>query len=284
MAHWRHYVVGLFTTVGLAATASPTLAHHKPHYGVVPRHEAVSRSVERRSVEVRHHFHGTAAAHERQAGGYHPAGTITVQSAAGPITVAADSASKFTGLIADLVAHGFRGSVICAATGHVPHSLHHTGHACDFAQRGRNRTVPLMYHAGAMIAAHGLRDGCSFADCGHVDTGRPIRTARREAVVASLPPEPRPNRLMQRETWASSTGRGARSGIASWYGAAGMTAASRTLPKGSMARVTRDDGRSIVVRIADRGPFVRGRIIDLSRPAARALHIGGLAHVRVDPL
>jgi hypothetical protein len=242
MARWRHYLVGLFTTVGLAATASPTLAHHQAHYGVVPRHETVSRSAPRHFVEVRHRFHRVA------------------------------------------LAHGFRGSVICAATGHMPGSLHHTGHACDFAQTRRNRTVSLMYHAGAMIAAHGLRDGCTFGDCGHVDTGTPIRTARREAVVASLPPEPRPSRLMQRESWALSPGRGARSGIASWYRAGGMTAASRTLRMGSMARVTRDDGSSIVVRIADRGPFVRGRIIDLSRAAARALHIGGLAHVRVDPL
>ena len=85
--------------------------------------------------------------------------------------------------------------------------------------------------------------------------------------------------------WRSPRG-GSQSGIASWYGAGGMTAASVTLPMGSMARVTRDDGRSVVVRIADRGPFVRGRIIDLSRSAAGALGIigSGVGHVRVDPL
>jgi len=82
----------------------------------------------------------------------------------------------------------------------------------------------------------------------------------------------------------SAPAAGSQSGIASWYGASGMTAASLTLRMGSMARVTRDDGRSIVVRIADRGPFIRGRIIDLSHAAARALGIDGLAHVRVDPL
>src|SRR5262249_46357972 len=63
----------------------------------------------------------------------------------------------------------------------------------------------------------------------------------------------------------SALAAGSQSGIASWYGAGGMTAASLTLRMGSLARVTRDDGRSVVVRIADRGPFIRGRIIDLSR-------------------
>lgn len=51
-----------------------------------------------------------------------------------------------------------------------------------------------------------------------------------------------------------------------------MTAAHRTLPFGARVRVTRlSTGRSVVVRINDRGPFVRGRIIDLSHAAARKL-------------
>lgn len=51
-----------------------------------------------------------------------------------------------------------------------------------------------------------------------------------------------------------------------------MTAAHKTLPFGTMVRVRhRGNGRMIVVRINDRGPYVRGRIIDLSRAAARAL-------------
>jgi rare lipoprotein A len=63
----------------------------------------------------------------------------------------------------------------------------------------------------------------------------------------------------------------------------GMTAAHRTLPFGTMVRVTnRSSGRSVVVRINDRGPFVRGRIIDLTPAAARALGFSGLANVSVD--
>jgi len=65
--------------------------------------------------------------------------------------------------------------------------------------------------------------------------------------------------------------------------ASGMTAAHRTLPFGTRVRVTnRQTGRSVVVRINDRGPFVAGRIIDLTPAAAQALGFSGLAHVSVD--
>lgn len=59
-----------------------------------------------------------------------------------------------------------------------------------------------------------------------------------------------------------------------------MTAAHRTLPFGTMVRVThRKTGKSVVVRINDRGPFVRGRVIDLTPAAARELGFSGLAPV-----
>jgi rare lipoprotein A len=56
-----------------------------------------------------------------------------------------------------------------------------------------------------------------------------------------------------------------------------MTCAHRTSPMGSVLTVTHG-GRSIQCRVNDRGPFVRGRIIDLSVPAARAL---GMMHAGV---
>jgi rare lipoprotein A len=88
----------------------------------------------------------------------------------------------------------------------------------------------------------------------------------------------------------------AQSGIASVYAYDGgrtasgeraspsaLTAAHRTLPFGTMVRVTnRSSGRSVVVRINDRGPFVQGRIIDLTPAAARELGFSGLANVEVD--
>ena len=62
-----------------------------------------------------------------------------------------------------------------------------------------------------------------------------------------------------------------------------MTAAHRSLPFGTQVRVTKArNGRSVVVRINDRGPFVRGRIIDLSPAAAHAIGVSGVAPVTVD--
>ena len=59
-----------------------------------------------------------------------------------------------------------------------------------------------------------------------------------------------------------------------------MTAAHRTLPFGTMVTVTNDHtGNSVVVRINDRGPFVRGRIIDLSPAAARVIGVSGVSPV-----
>jgi rare lipoprotein A len=91
-------------------------------------------------------------------------------------------------------------------------------------------------------------------------------------------------------------------GLASWYGprfhgkrtASGeifnqhdFTAAHRTLPWGSKVKVTNTaNGKSVEVRINDRGPFGRGRIIDLSRAAARALGMvgSGITTVRIESL
>jgi rare lipoprotein A len=86
-------------------------------------------------------------------------------------------------------------------------------------------------------------------------------------------------------------------GIASWYGhpyhgrasSSGeiydmekMTAAHRTLPFGTEVRVHNlTNGRTVDVRINDRGPFVDGRIIDLSRAAARQMHLIGPGTARV---
>ena len=67
----------------------------------------------------------------------------------------------------------------------------------------------------------------------------------------------------------------------------GMTAAHRTLPFGTKVRVTNVlTGKVVVVRINDRGPFIRGRIIDLAYGAARTvgLHLTGVAKVRLEIL
>src|SRR4051812_20102849 len=83
-------------------------------------------------------------------------------------------------------------------------------------------------------------------------------------------------------------------GAASWYALrsrtasgemmnpAAMTAAHKTLPLGSKVKVTNlRNGSSVVVRINDRGPFVKGRLIDLSKGAAQRLGFIGAGHTRV---
>jgi rare lipoprotein A len=62
-----------------------------------------------------------------------------------------------------------------------------------------------------------------------------------------------------------------------------MTAAHRSLPFGTMVRVTNQrNGRTATVRINDRGPFVRGRVIDVSPAAARALGFSGIVPVSLN--
>ena len=64
-----------------------------------------------------------------------------------------------------------------------------------------------------------------------------------------------------------------------------FTAAHRTLPFGTLVHVNnQENGRSAVVRITDRGPFISGRIIDVSQIAARELAISGLTQVCLDIL
>ncbi len=64
-----------------------------------------------------------------------------------------------------------------------------------------------------------------------------------------------------------------------------MTAAHRTLPFGTQVRVhDLENGRDVTVRINDRGPFVEGRIIDLSYAAAQAMGMNGIARVRLEIL
>ena len=66
------------------------------------------------------------------------------------------------------------------------------------------------------------------------------------------------------------------------YSSGAMVAAHRTLAFGTKVRVKNPrNGRSVVVTIVDRGPFVKGRIIDLSKGAANALGFSGLQHVHV---
>jgi hypothetical protein len=153
---------GVVAAATVKADAHSRRHHHRYHHFAQSSHRSRSANVDYQHVGF---------------------SLVTVSSAAGPITVNAAHASQFIGAIADLIAAGFRGPVHCYARGgHVRHSLHYTGEACDFAQLGRNRVASgarIMYHAHSILAHWGLRDGCTFHDCGHADTGRTFAAVTR---------------------------------------------------------------------------------------------------------
>lgn len=110
-----------------------------------------------------------------------------------------------------------------------------------------------------------------------------MHTARLSIVVAfglslsacmgagAMAPDPGQTAIGDASYYADQfVGRTTASGDA--YDPEALTAAHRTLPFGTLVRVTRlSDGSSVVVRVNDRGPFVRGRIIDVSHAAAQEL-------------
>lgn len=159
--------------------------------------------------------------------------------------------------------------------------------------------------ASGLILAAGAEER---ADAAEIDVHSPAAGTFERAAPSAIAPSPQtvPDILDEAGAEASSpasvTGEPAEelgSGIASFYGSrfagrptasgerfdpGGLTAAHRTLPFGSMVRVTDDrTGKSVTVRINDRGPFHGERIIDLSREAARQIGLiqRGRATVRL---
>ena len=141
-----------------------------------------------------------------------------------------------------------------------------------------------------------------IAGCGHhakVAYAPPPPVAYPETQPAARYPQQYPSQRAQEE---APLGRPILSevGIASWYGPPynnrlgangkiynqnAITAANRTLPMGSLIRVTNlRTGQSAMMHITDRGPFVPGRILDLSVGAAKAVgvYLPGIARVRMD--
>ena len=153
-------------------------------------------------------------------------------------------------------------------------------------------------HAAGARAALGAGVLCAWlllAGCGHHK-----KTAR---LPAPPPPPTAASRPAESGSAAAKKGKPLYEevGIASWYGpyqnrrtangevydGHGLTAAHRTLPLNSVARITNlKTGRSAVVRITDRGPFVEGRMLDLSIDAAKQLDVWreGTATVRLEVL
>lgn len=107
------------------------------------------------------------------------------------------------------------------------------------------------------------------------------------------PSEPKPPTIanpavqLGRASWYGPRFHGRRTANGERFNKFHLTAAHRTLPFGTLVRVTNlQNGRSIVVRINDRGPYIQGRIIDLSYAAARQLGMyqQGVIQVKVEIL
>lgn len=144
-----------------------------------------------------------------------------------------------------------------------------------------------------------------FSGCGHKHTQvqvPPPPALPQEKPPATLSPPETAGEAEKIEAPADAKPIFEETGMASWYGAPyhnrrgsngeiydmnAMTAAHLTLPLGSIVRITNlKTEHSVVVRITDRGPFVEGRIVDLSFAAARALdvYLPGTAKVRLEVL
>lgn len=111
------------------------------------------------------------------------------------ITVAAAYAGRFAGFLNALYRReGHLPAIGCyAPRGHMRHSLHHWGGACDVGQRARNVAWAPMYHVSDLAAEFGLTDGCGWhhPDCGHVDVSGVAGGRRAFARVARHHPRRR---------------------------------------------------------------------------------------------
>lgn len=157
--------------------------------------------------------------------------------------------------------------------------------------------------AFALVSCVALATGCSHQQrVAYQPPPPPVTTRRAPPVVASTPAKPPAGVPQSTAGFDDPTGKPVLTefGAASWYGPpyhnhAGadgtifdqnaMTAAHRTLPMGSTVRVTNvATNQSVLVRITDRGPFVPGRVLDLSLGAAKAIGVWrpGVAEVKIE--
>jgi rare lipoprotein A len=135
-----------------------------------------------------------------------------------------------------------------------------------------------------------LSIGLALAGCATAQRDVPVRRDAAPPRAPAPPPpraEPAPPAQVGKASWYGRPHHGRKTASGEIYDMNALTAAHRTLPLGTRVRVTNtDNGRSVVVRINDRGPFVDGRVIDLSRAAARELGATGhgLVPVRIEVL
>jgi hypothetical protein len=149
--------------------------HWRHHHRVIGWHHYELRHIVIHHGRYRHY--AKLPRHYRRHAKTPPHGLVTVDTKAGiPITVSPQFAPKMQAFVQALVARGYhpRNITCFARHGHVRGSLHYHGEACDFDQGGWGRTASTMYHITMLAAQFGLRDGCTFRDCGHIDSGPPL--------------------------------------------------------------------------------------------------------------
>lgn len=116
---------------------------------------------------------------------------IVVPTRAGNIAVAPSFAPKivpFINALVDLTGKKPARIKCHATSGHVANSLHYRGRACDFEQCGWGCTpYKVMYAVHALAKKYGLRDGCEFADWGHIDDGPHLPAKRIRGKCRSNP-------------------------------------------------------------------------------------------------
>jgi rare lipoprotein A len=116
------------------------------------------------------------------------------------------------------------------------------------------------------------------------DRGSPAQHQPKPATKSTLKKRTRPYQAGT-ASWYGSYFQGSETASGEPYNMYDMTAAHPTLPLGTYVKVTNlRNGRAVIVRVNDRGPYVDDRIIDLSYSAARALHMEhkGIQQVRLD--
>lgn len=121
--------------------------------------------------------------------------------------------------------------------------------------------------------------GCSTG------SGAPLPVPERAPSAEA--PSGAASRQIGRASWYGPYHHGRKTANGEIYDMNALTAAHRTLPLGTWVRVTNlGNGRTVVVRLNDRGPYIDGRIIDLSRKAAEILDMveKGLAEVSIEVL
>lgn len=163
--------------------------------------------------------------------------------------------------------------VVGAFTGCAMQPTTQSGAASAVPAAAQAANAPVAFGgASSQPAAQTGADGKSLANAKPIDDGAPDVSDFKQVGRAS---------------WYGGRFVGRRTASGERYNMYAMTAAHKTLPLASYVRVTNtSNNKSVVVKINDRGPYVRGRVIDLSFAAAKLLGLqrAGTAHVQIQGL